>query len=173
MRIFPINKQPPFFFETALEDQRWPDTLDDAFNSAIEAVLLEEKITFSVSVDLRLIDDQTMKQINQSYRQVNKPTNVLSFALWEGESLMMQAMVAENDASMVIPLGELLLAFETVEREAKEQACSFKDHVIHLVVHGLLHLLGYDHERGEEDAIAQEEKEILILAQLGIKNPYA
>jgi probable rRNA maturation factor len=91
--------------------------------------------------------------LNKSYRGKDKATNVLSFI---------------NDDE---PLGDIILAYETIEREAIEQEKSFRDHTIHLIIHGILHLMGHDHEVPEE-AAKMEAKEIKILKKLGIENPY-
>ena len=100
-----------------------------------------------------LANDAFIRELNKTYRGKNKPTNILSFE-GEGEHL-----------------GDLILAFETIEREAKEQNKSFKDHVRHLLVHGTLHLLRHDHERAK-DAERMEALEIKILESLGVANPY-
>lgn len=105
------------------------------------------------SVCVVLADDATLRDLNHQFRGKDKPTNVLSFA-------------GEGDA-----LGEIVLSYETLKAEAKAQAKPFANHLAHLVVHGCLHLLGYDHER-ESEAEAMEAKEKKILAGLGISDPY-
>ena len=99
-----------------------------------------------------LADDAFVKELNGTYRGKNKPTNVLSFP---------------SDSH----LGDVVLAFETVEREAAEQGKSFKAHATHLLVHGTLHLLGHDHEQ-EAEAEEMEALEVKILKKLGVANPY-
>ncbi|HEU5047604.1 MAG TPA: rRNA maturation RNase YbeY [Rickettsiales bacterium] len=100
-----------------------------------------------------LADDAFVQGLNHQYRGKDKPTNVLSFP-GEGEEL-----------------GDIVLAFETLKREAKEQKKSFRAHCAHLVVHGVLHLLGHDHEN-DKDAARMEAQEIAMLAKLGFSNPY-
>ncbi len=100
-----------------------------------------------------LADDAAIRQMNHSYRGKNKATNVLSFA-GEGKHL-----------------GDIVLALETIEREAKEQHKSVKAHATHLIVHGCLHLLGFDHEE-EGEAGRMEKREIKIMEKLGFSNPY-
>lgn len=101
-----------------------------------------------------LMDDAAIQEINHQFRSKNKPTNVLSFPSDEpGE------------------LGDLLLAYETIAREAQAQGKTIKAHTMHMLVHGVLHLLGYDHET-ETQAQQMEVIEISLLSQLGIENPY-
>ncbi len=118
-----------------------------------------------VEVGIRLTDDAEVRELNDQYRGMDRPTNILSFAMHDdapdsrppGQSLL---------------LGDLVVAYETVVREAREQGKTFTDHLNHLVVHGILHLAGYDHERSAGDALRQENLEIAILSRLGIANPY-
>jgi metalloprotein, YbeY/UPF0054 family len=112
-----------------------------------------------------LADDALVHRLNREYRGKDKPTNVLSFALTEAE---------EPDAGEDAPimLGDVILAWETVAREAAEQGKTPSDHMTHLVVHGVLHLLGYDHETDDE-AEEMEQLETRLLDTLGIADPYA
>ena len=124
---------------------------------------LDENKTFSVN--LCLSNDAAVHKLNREFRGVDKPTNVLSFANYEDESFedMLETEVVE--------LGDVIVALETLEREAEEQGVSLKAHFMHLWLHGLLHILGYDH-MDESDAEVMEGLEIEILAALGIENPY-
>jgi probable rRNA maturation factor len=107
-----------------------------------------------------LADDARIRELNRRWRGQDKPTNVLSFPAPEGPP---------DDARF---LGDIVLAFETVEQEARAEGKPLEHHLAHLAVHGALHLLGYDHER-DSDADAMEQRERLILARLGIPDPYA
>jgi probable rRNA maturation factor len=109
---------------------------------------------------LALLDDAAMRRLNAQFRAKDKPTNVLSFPA---------IAMPEQDGAR--PLGDIALGFETVMREAAAQSIEPADHVRHLVLHGLLHLIGYDHET-EQEAQVMEQLEIEILARIGVANPY-
>lgn len=134
----------------------------------LEAALAETELKNSnreLELAVVLADDAFVQELNKNYRAKDKPTNVLSFPSSELEEL-------ENlPDSEQVNLGDIILALETVEREAKEQGKTFRGHTIHLLVHGFLHLLGYNHIKQEEAEI-MEAKEIKILHALGIENPY-
>lgn len=115
-----------------------------------------------VDVTVVLADDDFVKELNHTYRGKKNPTNVLSFPYTSTKSRNLKPEAY---------LGDIVLALETIKSEAKTQNKTFKNHAIHLIVHGVLHLLGHDHEK-EKDAIEMETKEIKILKTLGVKNPY-
>jgi probable rRNA maturation factor len=106
-------------------------------------------------LSLALSDDATVQGLNRDYRAKDKPTNVLSFPAPHGPLL-----------------GDVIIAFETLTREAAEEQLTPADHLAHLTIHGLLHLLGYDHET-EAEALRMEALETSILAGLGIRDPHA
>jgi probable rRNA maturation factor len=116
-----------------------------------------------VELSITLTDDAQQLQLNRRYREEDVSTNVLAFRAWE------PGMHVAPGAPLL--LGDVVLAFETVAREANEQVKPFCYHVRHLIVHGVLHLLGYDHRR-EADAIRMEHLETSILAKLGVPDPY-
>jgi probable rRNA maturation factor len=122
---------------------------------AATAVFAAERLKNPIELSVVLTTDAAVQKLNKSYRGKDKPTNVLSFP-----------------AGDAVLLGDVILAYGTIAREARAQAKSFQNHVSHLVVHGVLHLLGYDHER-TADAEKMEKYEIKILAGLGIPDPYA
>jgi probable rRNA maturation factor len=121
-------------------------------------------------MSLVLADDALVQTLNRDYRDKDKPTNVLSFALLDGSDDTDDVLA--RDEGMPILIGDVILAFETVQREAREQGKSVEDHLTHLVIHGVLHLLGYDHQ-SDPDADRMERLETSILARMGIADPYS
>ena len=110
-----------------------------------------------------LADDAEQRQLNRDWRGIDRPTNVLAFPAWAPGAQL------PRDAPLL--LGDVVLAFETVAREADEQDKPLADHFGHLIVHGVLHLLGYDHA-SEGEAVEMERLETSILAELGVADPY-
>ncbi|MGI9481307.1 MAG: rRNA maturation RNase YbeY [Hyphomicrobiales bacterium] len=120
--------------------------------------------TAELEVAVRLANDDEVRQLNHEYRNKDAPTNVLSF----------ESRVAADgwSAEMPRPVGDIILGYGVVSREAAEQGKSLESHLCHLIVHGVLHLVGYDHQ-DDMAADKMEELEVKILAALGIENPYA
>lgn len=149
-------------------NKQWPDPseltplIERAATQAYEKAcqLMDREGPHDVSINLS--DDTTITELNHSYRGQNKPTNVLSFP-FEDDFPELHAGPK--------PLGDIILAFETVSREADEQNIPLRHHIAHLVVHGILHLFGYDHMETTE-AEEMEELEQDILATLDIPSPY-
>ena len=124
----------------------------------------------SFAINVLLTDDANIKALNKSYRGKNKPTNVLSFPQINMHSFR-RASLDIFPPKSAVPLGDIVLAYQTIHGESIEQDKALEDHVIHLIVHGTLHLLGYDHER-LKDAHAMEKLECDILESLGYPDPY-
>lgn len=120
-----------------------------------------------LSASLLLAGDAEVRELNRQWRDKDKPTNVLSFPMTERDDLLALAL----DGPPVL-LGDIALAFETCAREAGEKGIAPADHGAHLIVHGLLHLAGHDHESSNEEAAAMEALETKALALLGIADPY-
>ena len=121
---------------------------------------------FAVAVSF--VDDAGIQELNAQYRGKDKPTNVLSFPMIDDFSVLDKQPAI---AGMPIELGDIVLAFETITREAEMEGKSITDHVAHLLVHGMLHLFGYDHMTAK-DAKEMEGLEVAILAGIGIADPY-
>lgn len=130
----------------------------------IQTTLQHLEITDNCEIGLACVDFDESHELNLNYRQKDKPTNVLSFPADIPEEILPML-----DAR---PLGDLVICIPVVLQEATEQGKSILEHFYHLLVHGVLHLLGYDHELGDEEAEEMETLEIEILAKLGIGNPY-
>ena len=137
-----------------VEAQAWAGH-QAALTRALEAAAAAEMQEGALAV--LLSDDAAIAALNQQFRNKAGPTNVLSFPPGGAEEGF---------------LGDIALAAETIAREAENQGKSFVHHASHLVVHGFLHLLGYDHIQ-PEDAERMEARERAILAELGIEDPYA
>lgn len=120
--------------------------------------------TFEVSC--LLTEDKAMQVLNQTYRGKDTSTNVLSFG-----HLTKPALLEEDSPQIPILLGDIVFAYETINIEALSQGKTFQDHFAHLLVHGLLHLLGYNHVDFQE-ALVMEALEKKILLSLGIADPY-
>ena len=154
--------QAPLSIAFAVNAEGWPETLEAVAETAIREALKqsEAEVTGVTEVSVVLTDDAEQRELNRQWRGFDKSTNVLSFPQ------------IEPFAPVSGLLGDITLARETVAKEAEEMGVSFEAHFTHLVVHGFLHLLGYDHIE-EEDAEEMEGLETDILATLGIADPYA
>jgi probable rRNA maturation factor len=119
-------------------------------------------------VSLVMADDDEVHALNKQWRAKDKPTNVLSFPMLSREEVL-RAASSEGAPGM---LGDLILAHGVCTREAADKGIAVEAHASHLIVHGLLHLAGHDHETGDEDATAMEALETKALALLGIPDPY-
>jgi probable rRNA maturation factor len=119
-----------------------------------------------VEISVLMTGDERVRELNAQYRQKDRPTNVLSFPMSDVAELR-----GTNVAGPELLLGDIILARGVCEAEAAEKGVTVEDHATHLIVHGTLHLLGYDHH-GDEQANDMEAREIRALERLGIANPY-
>jgi len=151
--------------DIAINDEGWPDEgrLQKLARDGVEATLARLGLQ-DAATELSVVftSDSEIRSINNRWRHIDKATNVLSFPAF--------AIKAGQKPGPM--LGDIILARETVEREAMEQGKPFHNHLTHLLVHGLLHLLGYDHEN-DEDAEIMERLERQIVHSLAIPDPYA
>lgn len=115
---------------------------------------LSQIVKAETTLTIRIVDEAESQSLNNQYRKKNEPTNVLSFLI--------------NDKPL---LGDIILCHSVIKKEALAQKKSIDDHYAHLVIHGYLHLIGFDHTKND-DALTMENKEIAVLKKLGIKNPY-
>ena len=161
--------------EIALEaDEEWDSSpsWEPLIRKAAEAAIAESGIpelaetSRTVELSVRLAGDEEVRALNAHWRGKDKPTNVLSFPMAEPYELRQ----ADEDGPAIM-LGDIILAHGVCDREAADKGVGLNQHATHLVVHGTLHLLGYDHE-AEADAADMEAREVRALARLGISNPY-
>lgn len=164
--------------ETVVEDERWTATI-------VNAVQMAERVksaTFGylqthhdlnflavgkpLKINVCLSDDATVHHLNKEFRGMDKATNVLSFANIDDDDFSKELQYYPE-----IDLGNIILAYETMVREADEQEVSLEAHFCHLLIHGFLHLSGFDHIKADE-AAQMEQMETEILASIGIDNPY-
>jgi probable rRNA maturation factor len=162
--------------ETVIEDARWEafglaSVAERAAGASLAGVGLSSE---GFSISLMGCDDARIAVLNADFRGKPAPTNVLSWpseergAEYVGEEPTRPEPGANDDP---LPLGDIAIAWETCAREAEEQDKPMAEHVTHLIVHGVLHLLGYDHVE-DEDAALMEALEVRILASLGVSDPY-
>ena len=165
--------------EASINTKIWPDPLVAGFQqsaltmlddilSELASTKVNAKTGAKVSVSLWLCDDAQMRQLNQQHRQIDKPTNVLSFPAYDMAGDMAGQQI-DGDAPAL--LGDIVIAAETVMREADDMQMPVADHLIHLFVHGMLHLFGHDHI-DDELAETMETLEVKFLANIGVPNPY-
>ena len=146
----------------------WEPLVREAAESAISESAFPYLATLDRAVELsvRLTGDQEVRALNAKWRGKDKPTNVLSFPMANEQDFR-----AANVVNRELLLGDIVLARGVCEAEAAEKGLTVEQHAAHLVVHGTLHLLGYDHV-ADEQAADMEAREIRALARLGIENPY-
>ena len=119
-----------------------------------------------VCVNLSLSNDSQIKQLNSEFRNLDKPTNVLSFANIDDEEFEHYLSINKQ-----IELGDIIISLQTMLEQSQQEEISLHDHYCHILIHALLHLLGYDHIE-QEEAEEMESEEIRILQTLNIANPY-
>ncbi len=160
-----------FDIDVNVSEPEWISSFLDVEKVAAEAMELSLKMAQlprqikdkEIEVSIVLANDDLIQVLNREYRDKDSPTNVLTFASLDSDGPI--------PADAAYPIGDVILSYQTIDREAREQGKFFKDHFIHMVVHGTLHLLGYDHQT-EDEANNMESLEIRILEKMNIQNPY-
>lgn len=157
--------------DVVIEDTRWADIeplAQTATDAALERIGLEPSV-FEISV--LACDDARIAALNADFRGKPKATNVLSWPSDERAAAMDGEMPLPPQPGRDSELGDIAIAYDTCAREAAETGKSMRNHTLHLLVHGTLHLLGFDHER-DRDATLMEGLETEILGKLGVCDPY-
>ncbi len=148
----------------------WAGLADRAVKAAVAvspyAPML--RADYFVSVSVKLSDNDEVQALNKQFRGKDKPTNVLSFPMVQEDLLE----TASNSDDGEVLLGDIIIADGVTSSEAEEKDVALSTHVSHLIVHGVLHLLGYDHERNDAEAEMMEDLETKALASLGLPDPY-
>jgi probable rRNA maturation factor len=144
----------------------WAVLTERAVSSAVGATPHARPARFAAAaeVSIRFTSDEEVHALNRDYRGKDKPTNVLSFPMLDAEEL------AEPSTPELL-LGDIVLAHGVCAREAAEKGVTLEAHATHLIVHGMLHLLGYDHQ-GSDEAEEMESLERGVMARLGLHDPY-
>ena len=147
----------------------WERLATEAVTAALGVTPHGEVLTaaYTAEISVRLADDDEVRTLNRQYRQKDRPTNVLSFPMVQDD--LLDALDNSDDGEVL--LGDIILARGVCEREADEKNVTTAEHATHLIVHGTLHLVGYDHI-ADDEAEAMEDLERAALAGLGIKDPY-
>ena len=132
--------------------------LENKLNMAFSLICEEEKLS-NCSVNLKILNNYEIQELNNKYRKKNSATNVLSFT--------------NEDISKSITgdLGDIAISYQYIEEGSRQQNKKFDDHLIHMLIHGVYHILGFDHENNEM-AAQMENKEIKLLKKINIDNPY-
>jgi probable rRNA maturation factor len=148
-----------------IEAEGWSalDGLEPLVRASVEAALAGSGVAVRADVELSVLlaDDATLRDLNKRWRQIDKATNVLSFPAATAEAI-----------ARAPHLGDIAIAIETLRAEAQAESKTPASHLAHLVVHGVLHLLGFDH-LSDDEAEVMEGRERAILATLGVADPYA
>jgi probable rRNA maturation factor len=146
-------------------DEDWADLAERAGQATVRVA--SELGNPRLSASVLFTSDTEVRTLNREWRAKDRPTNVLSFPM-----ITRAQVLALSPKGAPELLGDIALAAETCAREAADKGVTIADHAAHLIVHGLLHLAGYDHETSDADATAMEALETKALALLGIANPY-
>jgi probable rRNA maturation factor len=154
------RRDAPLSIDVLVESSLWKEQpgAAAAVRKAINAAA-DEVSSPGGEVAVVLTDDAALRRLNKTWRGIDKPTNVLSFP------------VAKSGAKTEAMLGDIVIAYETLARESRDEGKDFVHHLSHLAVHGFLHLMGYDHQNDSE-AATMEELESAVLARLRVPDPY-
>ncbi|MEP2532007.1 rRNA maturation RNase YbeY [Shimia sp.] len=162
--------------DIVFEDDRWVSLELEVLAARASGVALTHFALDPDGFEIALLacDDTRIADLNSDFRGKPAPTNVLSWPSEErgaSEPGAVPDLPGPDFPDMPVELGDIAIAWETCQREAEAASKPMSDHVTHLLVHGVLHLMGYDHVR-DKDATLMEQLEVVILGKMGIANPY-
>ena len=169
----------PVNFDILIKSKKWLDFANDSnsLTKNIESICRNiidlcpiqklNPVNNNIELSLILMSDQQIKKINNKYRKKNYPTNTLSFPIFNKNELEEINFINKKE---IIFLGDILISYEKITQESKSQNKNFKNHLTHLILHSILHILGYDHDN-DINAKEMENLEIEILKKLKIPNP--
>ena len=162
--------------DMTLHDKNWREEIPDVetlTEKALEKIRNHPEIALRLNyapdteVSITLSNDDFIRKLNRDYRDKDKATNVLSFPMIEED----ETALPQHEDIQTVSYGDIVMAYETISKEASEQKKTIRNHYTHLLVHGFLHLLHFDHEQ-ERQAMEMERLEAEILSAMNIKNPY-
>lgn len=145
----------PYLVDLEVDDEVEGRVDQAALRAMIDRVLTEDEVVDGAGVVVVLSDDALLRELNLRHRDVDAPTDVLSFPANEGEAMPQP----EGEAPY---LGDIVISVESVERQAVEVGLGVAEELAHVTLHGLLHLLGYDHEEAEEEAVMKAREEVVL-----------
>ena len=165
-----------YFIEAVIDNIWWKNVINKSIEKKLGSVLMSliQNIKVSTlkkkfSISILFTGDKKINQLNKKFRKINSPTNILSFPSILSNININKFLDTNSELSNF--LGDIVISSDTLIKEAKYEKKDEEDHFIHLFIHGVLHLLGYDHQTNSE-AKVMEELEIKILKSLNINNPY-
>ena len=157
--------------EMVIDRQNWPDDVIDAARPTLTHATDIACDVFGwprLEIGALFCGDDRIRELNSTFRGKDAPTNVLSFPSGDDDGI---SAIPTSDTQTLLAPGEIAIAYDTLQREAAQEAKSVGDHLTHLWVHGLLHLMGHDHQ-DDDEADRMEAGEVRVLTRLGIANPY-
>lgn len=164
--------------ETEVKNKKWHDekNICEFFEKICKKIILctelkKIKNTHTIQINISLVSNQQIKKINYQFRKKNTATNVLSFSNLDENLIRKNGLINVAKPLKYLVLGDIVLAYEYLKKEAILQEKIFYNHLTHMLVHGILHLIGYDHQEDLQAEI-MEKLEMKILNKFNIKNPY-
>lgn len=162
------------YVENGQDKILWTEQEEELLKTIIDFAVKEEKVKYKYQISVVLVDNEEIRTINREHRKIDKVTDVLSFPMLdypEGRVFKDVYEETEFDSSMLdgeeLVLGDIVLSLEKAEEQSKEYEHSFRREILYLVIHSVLHLLGYDH-MNEEDKVKMREREEYILSKFSL-----